>query len=408
MQKKRGISLIVLVITIIVMIILAAAIIITLNNSGIIGKSNKAVQDTNEQEVNHIASLAWSEAYLNGARTEEELTSAVNNSLTNNGIDPSKYLITVTKKGVTVKDKSKVWVQDGLNITKGNVTLEAGDLIQYDAGVEGYTGAWQVLGAEDGNLLILSTDHVGDWFFFYGFDGGLYTGLATAYRNKTGYGLMSNILQDKCDPYGIGTGAVGVRSIKIEDINKLTGYDPTKDESNNDYGIIVNYTWDGVIPEEDQSGNKHWHYTFTKSNGDTGNCFTNSKTGNFEYVDFNAKTHTSISPGSDIPSIKLNYYQYNASTLLDQKSTKAKQMLVQDYRYWLDSLTCNFTADNRISYGLRVLSANGNINYEEIAGCFHGYDFARGSGTYVRAVVKLSPNITIGEKDATLGWSYTI
>ena len=47
MKSKRGISLIVLVITIIVMIILAAAIILSLNNAGIIGNANKAVQETN-------------------------------------------------------------------------------------------------------------------------------------------------------------------------------------------------------------------------------------------------------------------------------------------------------------------------------------------------------------------------
>ena len=43
MQKKKAVSLIVLVITIIVMIILATAIILTLNNTGIINKSSEAV-----------------------------------------------------------------------------------------------------------------------------------------------------------------------------------------------------------------------------------------------------------------------------------------------------------------------------------------------------------------------------
>ena len=44
MQKKKGISLIVLVITIIVMIILAAAVVLTLGNAGIINKANDAVK----------------------------------------------------------------------------------------------------------------------------------------------------------------------------------------------------------------------------------------------------------------------------------------------------------------------------------------------------------------------------
>jgi len=69
MQKKKGISLIVLVITIIVMIILAAAIILSLNNAGIIGNANKAVEETDEAQLKNIAVLAWSDAYL--ARNED-------------------------------------------------------------------------------------------------------------------------------------------------------------------------------------------------------------------------------------------------------------------------------------------------------------------------------------------------
>ena len=53
MQRKQGISLIVLVITIIVMIILAAAIILSLNNAGIIGNANQAVF---KQNINNYLS----------------------------------------------------------------------------------------------------------------------------------------------------------------------------------------------------------------------------------------------------------------------------------------------------------------------------------------------------------------
>ena len=52
MQKKKGISLIVLVITIIVMIILAGTIILSLNNNGIIEKANEAVEGNNQKQVN--------------------------------------------------------------------------------------------------------------------------------------------------------------------------------------------------------------------------------------------------------------------------------------------------------------------------------------------------------------------
>ena len=56
MQKKKGISLIVLVITIIVMIILAAAVVITLSNTGIINRASDAVDKTNTQQIVNLAS----------------------------------------------------------------------------------------------------------------------------------------------------------------------------------------------------------------------------------------------------------------------------------------------------------------------------------------------------------------
>ena len=105
-KKKEGISLIVLVITIIVMIILASAIILTLNNSGIINRANEAVDRANLQEIQHIASLAWSEAYLDNRDVEDEETkyanikAAVNKALEN--IDVSNYDVVVDEKGVTV------------------------------------------------------------------------------------------------------------------------------------------------------------------------------------------------------------------------------------------------------------------------------------------------------------------
>ena len=103
MQKKQGISLIVLVITIIVMIILAGAIVLTLNNSGIISKAEDAVEQTNLATIRELAQMAWAEAYMDGARTEQELKAAVNEVLTENKITEDMYkgyTIEVTTSGV--------------------------------------------------------------------------------------------------------------------------------------------------------------------------------------------------------------------------------------------------------------------------------------------------------------------
>ncbi len=109
-KKKKGISLIVLVITIIVMIILAAAVVVTLSNTGIIGRASEAVDDTELNDVRHLATLAWSEAYLEGLDLED----AVFEALENNNVNTDKYDIIVTDKGVTVNKKDE-------NAEKGTV-----------------------------------------------------------------------------------------------------------------------------------------------------------------------------------------------------------------------------------------------------------------------------------------------
>ncbi len=98
MKKKQGISLIVLVITIIVMVILVAAVVITLNNTGIIGRANEAVEKTNLKQVKQIAALAWSEAFMDGL-TGDELKEAVLDKLDDY---TDEFDIDVTDDGVTV------------------------------------------------------------------------------------------------------------------------------------------------------------------------------------------------------------------------------------------------------------------------------------------------------------------
>ena len=121
MQKKKGISLIVLVITIIVMVILAGAIILTLNNSGIINKASSAVEETNLATAKEVASLAWAEAYADGARTVEDLEQAVLEAFTNNKINKDDYIIEIDTTGVEVK-LAKNYVHKGV-VPEGAVYL---------------------------------------------------------------------------------------------------------------------------------------------------------------------------------------------------------------------------------------------------------------------------------------------
>ena len=110
-MNKQGISLIVLVITIIVMIILATAVVITLSNSGIISKANAAVDATDLANVQDLAALLWSDAYIDlklkgevdvgklRGEVLEKLEKAVPNY-------DSKYDVKITLEGVNVSLKS--------------------------------------------------------------------------------------------------------------------------------------------------------------------------------------------------------------------------------------------------------------------------------------------------------------
>ncbi len=78
MQKKNGISLIVLVITIIVMVILAGAIILTLNNSGIINKSSEAVFKQNVKNYQSELSLYLAEKLAENPKFDYKKLNATN------------------------------------------------------------------------------------------------------------------------------------------------------------------------------------------------------------------------------------------------------------------------------------------------------------------------------------------
>ena len=102
MKNKKGISLIVLVITIIVMVVLASAVVVTLTNSGIIDRATDATETSNLKQVEQLANLAWSEAYLDKAKTDAEFEGKVLDTLDKNGVNTDDYIIEADRNGVTV------------------------------------------------------------------------------------------------------------------------------------------------------------------------------------------------------------------------------------------------------------------------------------------------------------------
>ena len=408
MKIKQGISLIVLVITIIVMTILAGAIILTINNSGIIDRASSAVEESNLATVKELTQMAWAEAYAGEERTQEGLKEAVDKALEDNKVDTTKYIIEVTTSGVTVELKGSQkakWVQQGLTVTNGTDTLEIGDSIAYDETNEGKeTGLtetdWKVLGASDeGELLIMSTNSIA-----YKRLADPSKGFAQAqndWLNPNGASILDGI----CEPYGKGEGAIGVRSVAIEDINKITGYDPVVakygEGETYEYGNEVKYSYNGTTKP-----------AYSGSNGKTGTLSTTYSNGFYfyngeEFVIINDLT-TGTS-GTTFATLKSDYYDYFIEDigLLDIES-KASLMLFGDINdsmgvsYWLDS-PCVMT-DASIPYFAMRYVESGFVGAFEFWGTTGSLMNSVSYEWGVRAVVTLSSDVELTGSSSD-GWN---
>lgn len=238
------------------------------------------------------------------------------------------------------------WVQNKTEVTKklksGTVTLNVGDNYTYDCGVEGYTGAWKVLGAENGKLLIMSTVDVG----------------TLTLEGKNGYNNGISKLSEMCEPYGRNA-----RSITVEDINRVTGYNPTNQGDGTIYGAGEFWEYGSKVT-----------YTASGSSTTNGNTYTGSIT--YEHPDerkIGSNGVTSI-------TVKNTYYSYYPYLLTTSNSTTgeckgiptsspAYEMIFgkatdtsasSGNNYWLAS--SYIYSDNKgVSFGIRSIYPEGRM-----------------------------------------------
>jgi len=409
MQEKKGISLIVLVITIIVMIVLAGAIILSLNNAGIIGKANQAVRDTDEATVKELAQMAWAEAYTEYGENKDKLEEGVKNTLIKNKINLEDYAIIVTTRGVEI---SKGWLRDGLTVIKGSQKLCIGDVVNYDETKGGTVAVekdvmWKVLGVDNGELLVVSADNVVD---SYGL--GDYNKEGNISLAKEDYINGISKLNTVCEVYGKGKGALGARSITIEDVNKITGYNPEKalfgEKELYEYGNKVTFIWNGSSSPYYKATNKLEGLLQTKFGG------------SFTYYDgekFVISTNAGATTENfiEITTLKTDYYYYYPTTLSDDSTkeqiglatdSKAYKMLfrnrenTKDDVYWLASMY-SYVDTYCAGYGMRAVLAGG-VSFGDFV---YANSTTNGGFCGVRAVVTLSSDINF-TGSAETGWSY--
>ena len=135
--------------------------------------------------------------------------------------------------------------------------IKIGDQVNYNPKVEGadeevsnYTGVWKVLGIEDGKVLLMSSSAVGE----------------VNLSGVDGYQNAERKLNEICEKYEKGLGAESARSLKVEDINRITGYNPENPTNGGKYGKGTLYEYGIEVEIKLQDGIA----TSTGSNGVTG------------------------------------------------------------------------------------------------------------------------------------------
>ena len=333
-KNTAGITLIALVVTIVVLLILAGVSVNALfGDSGIIEKAKDAQNKMNL-------------AIENDQKGINELSKWLDNQ---------------------VNRTTGNWTQNKTSVTNGTTTYTVGDDYTYDCGFSGYTGVWKVLGAENGKLLIMSTVDVG----------------TLQLSGKDGYNTGISQLNTMCAQYG-----TNARSIKVEDINRVTGYDPTNQGDGTVFGAGQFYEY----------GNKVT-YTASGSSATNGKTYTGSIS--YEHPD-GRKIGTDNVTSITVESTAYYYYPYSLTTSSSATGeckgiatdSPAYEMLFgkasdtsdgSGNAYWLAS-SFVYAYSDYSGFGLRLVRSGGRVNYYSL---WNSRGSPSGPSLGVRAVVPL-------------------
>ena len=423
MKRNKGITLIALVITIIVLLILAGVAIAMLSGeNGILGKTAKAKTKTDEAQKNETRDLQGLE-YLLKKNTGERCWQYKKDS---NG---RKTIITdgtVELPIGTYVNYDPTKDADGKEIVK-TITSNAGsptDTGYYKASEKtvtegnGYgpqeysnkatTNGWRVLGVDEktGELLIISADPVKstDNKEFY-------------LRGIAGYTYGESELNKVCSVFGSGYGATGARCINIDDINKITGYNPnnvgkydpeqkttgTKYEKDQpyEYENQTTYAWTETANQVSWSGSN------TKSG--TGSS-SNYATYGFNWYDIASKTwknsmQDTTTPATIATLTSTSYYYYpdslktssgtgeGLSTTSKEYETLFKNKTGSKVYYWLAS-SYVYTDSYYAFFGMRYVNSDGYVNRSSL---YYSNGIVTSSSIGIRPVVSLKSDIQLGE-----------
>ena len=253
--------------------------------------------------------------------------------------------------------KSNEWVQNGNEISNGNESYIIGSYYDYDESKNGKYELpdvkWKVLGAEDGNLLVVSSSSVES----------ITLGDKKDIKKTQDDYINGNILLDEIsEKYAKGKNAVSSRNITINDILKLTNIDESLIYNEAEY----TYYW---------NSNKEPNYTSLNEGNGT---FKIPHKNNFYWFDKeeNKWNNTYKQEGNittiinDLHKFDNKIYDENQRIIYDvQKEIQIYNMLFlndngQTDSYWVNNKYIDATKEI-VSYGYNVIKAN-SLNYEHL------------------------------------------
>ena len=243
---------------------------------------------------------------------------------------------------------------------------------------------WIVLGlSEDGNNLLITsgtpvrkegtnTPSSDDpYLYLYG---------------STGYINAEDELNNISKIYGNGDFAEGARSITVEDVNKLTGYNPETDYTEED-GNIGEYGNEVTV-----KGNGDGTYNYSGSNGVKGRFTGNYSTNGFSYIEkeSNQLKNIGTTDATTEAKFKNDYYYYDAIEMVNENIYNKFFDPTGDKHYWLTSRAVD-VLQNYAHFSVRFVGYGGGG-----AGALFGSTGSEFDRCYgVRPVVTLKSDVTI-------------
>jgi len=358
-KQNKGITLIALVITIIILVILVGVTVSVTINTGLIANSKKVVADYDNAQTNEKAQV----------QTVYDIMESMDSKSLAANVKVGDYVEYIPEKGKSIISyKGSFQGSEDENISYEQIAIinENGEAIGKGVQGNGHSNQtfqvptdeaelekikWRVLSIEDGKVNLVAEKTIG------------YNGISTGHTDQelhlagmTGYAYAEKEINAVCSIYGTGAGAEGARSINIEDVNKTTGYNVTKDSEFKDvYGTIDGwadrYRWKNSL----------YTYSYNKEG-------LNLKTANINSVEY---------------------------------SLIFKPAEVEFFGYLIPSRTINVVEDGGLKgafFGNLYISASGIANFERWIAISDGsVQNVSGIAGAVRPVVTLKSNVKAGE-----------